>query len=67
MKDVEYKTLSVSDYSFSDYIDFWLDSIHCYSKGIKNSKSETKIPPVIMADTCTDKAPDKEVSYNLGV
>lgn len=57
----------MSNYSLSDYIDFWLDSIHCYSKDGKNNKSETKGPPVIMADTCTDKAPDKEVKYKVGL
>ncbi|XP_071177906.1 uncharacterized protein [Mytilus edulis] len=59
LKPIEYDKQFNSD-SSGDYIDFWLDSIHCYSKDGKNNKSETKGPPVIMADTCTDKAPDKE-------
>ncbi|XP_052072270.1 uncharacterized protein LOC127710457 isoform X2 [Mytilus californianus] len=41
--------------SSGDYIDFWLDSIHCYCEDIKNSIANEKYPSVIMVCAGIDK------------
>lgn len=53
-KSIE-KKISVANTSFSDYIDFWLDSIHCYCKDIKDCTGNAIKTSVIMVLTGIDK------------
>ncbi|XP_071181256.1 uncharacterized protein [Mytilus edulis] len=46
--------------SRGDYIDFWLDSIHCIRDDIQESKAKEIHPPVLMVVTGIDKVENKE-------
>lgn len=68
MTDNRFKSLKVQ-YFLSEYIDFWLDSIHCFREDIKESIANKPYPSVIMVCTGIDKVPDKdkEVIYDISV
>lgn len=41
---------------FTEYVNFWLDAIHCYSENEDyEDKSEQNFPSVIVVGTCSDK------------
>lgn len=55
--------LTVISYVISEYVNFWMDAIHCYSEnencnGLSeqdDDKSEQNLPSVIVVGTCSDK------------
>ncbi|CAC5373145.1 unnamed protein product [Mytilus coruscus] len=49
--------------SLGEYIDFWLDNVHCYRTDVHNASSKCSVylnPPVVIVGTGIDKIPSDE-------
>ncbi|VDI59317.1 Hypothetical predicted protein [Mytilus galloprovincialis] len=51
--------------SIGGYIDFWFDSIHCYTKGTTKQRQSTFEPRIIVIGTGTDKINKKNLENRI--
>jgi hypothetical protein len=42
-------------YDLAEYVNFWLDAIHCYAENAEEEQSKYSLPPIVVVGTCSDK------------